>query len=356
MALLRLAGANRMHLPIRDLLLLGVNIILGDQQAGQPLLTCRTAKNRADSDNYALTNPYANAFGANLSEKDRLKYQAFTVLDGFGIGRETDNRFDDLLIYGPYNETERYDKLVGNDLHYGASAYRHFLRDYLEGERTSIKEFMGALERQRRRLFFSLPPDSGLDPWRLSVYRSAGVLLDFAEKADRGEDVTRITEQLVRGLNRTFCGMMIDDGSQLYLASSGGDGRGRIATVLNHDLRTSVHRRDIYVAFGLAEDRLTPRLIIKDPTQPEDQQEIDHLDLQLTHFEYLLRVASGSLPASFSRQCYEDFLDFKLRLIERLDVLLDTDPDNREVSLQAITVNENGRPQVDDIRIRVGAG
>jgi hypothetical protein len=30
-ALLRLAGANRMHLPIRDLLLLGVNIILGDQ-------------------------------------------------------------------------------------------------------------------------------------------------------------------------------------------------------------------------------------------------------------------------------------------------------------------------------------
>ncbi len=355
MSLLRLAGANRMHLPIRDLLLLGVNIILGDQQLGQPLLTCRTAKNRADSDNYALTNPYANAFGANLSEKDRQKYQAFTVLDGFGIGRETDNRFDDLLIYGPYNEAARYDKLVGSDQNYGASAYRPLLRDYLEGERASIKEFMEALERQRRRLFFSLPPDSGLDPWRLSVYRSAGVLLEFAEKVDRGEDVARVTEQLIRGLNRTFCGMMIDDGSQLYLASSGGDGRGRIATVLNYDLRTSVHRRDIYLAFGLAEDRLTPRLLVKDPTQPEDRQEIDRLDLQLTHFEYLLRVASGSLPASFSRQCYEDFLDFKLRLIERLDVLLGTDPDDREVSLHAITVNENGRPQVDDIRIRVGA-
>ena len=34
--LLRLAGTNRMHLPIRDLLLLGINIILGDQQRGQP--------------------------------------------------------------------------------------------------------------------------------------------------------------------------------------------------------------------------------------------------------------------------------------------------------------------------------
>src|SRR5690606_10177013 len=180
--LLRLAGANRMHLPIRDLLLLGVNIILGDQQVGQPLLTCKTAKNRAASKNYALTNPYANAFGANLSEKDRQKYQAFTVLDSFGIGRETDNRFDNLLIYGPYNEVDRYRKLVESDLYYGAPAYRHYLRDYLEGERVSTKEFMAALERQRSRLFFSLPYDSGLDPWRLSVYRSAGVLLDFAAK------------------------------------------------------------------------------------------------------------------------------------------------------------------------------
>lgn len=353
--LLRLAGANRMHLPIRDLLLLGVNIILGDQQVGQPLLTCNTAKNRAASKNYAVTNPYANAFGANLSEKDRQKYQAFTVLDSFGIGRETDNRFDNLLIYGPYNEADRYRKLVESDLYYGAPAYRHYLRDYLEGERASTKEFMAALERQRGRLFFSLPSDSDLDPWRLSVYGSAGVLLDFAAKIGAGEDVTRVTEQLVRGLNRTFCGMMIDDGSQFYLASSGGDGRGRIASVLNHNLGTSIHRRNIYSVFRLAADGLAPRLVVIDPTQAEDKREVESLDLQLTHFEYLMRVANGSLPASFSRQCYEDFLDFKLRLIEKLDLLIGSEADDREVALHAITVDENGRPQVDDIRILVGA-
>jgi hypothetical protein len=189
----------------------------------------------------------------------------------------------------------------------------------------------------------------------LSVYRSAGVLLDFADKLRNGEDVARVTEQLVRGLNRTFCGMMIDDGSQLYLASSGGDGRGRIASVLNYSLRTAVHRRDIYVAFELAEDQLTPRLVVVDPTEAGDKRKIDSLDLQLTHFEYLMRVATGSLPASFSRQCYEDFLDFKLRLIERLDLLIGNEADDLEVFLHAITVDENGRPQVDDIRIRVGA-
>jgi hypothetical protein len=187
------------------------------------------------------------------------------------------------------------------------------------------------------------------------VYRSAGQLLELAEKIKSGEDITRLTEQLVRGLNRTFCGMMIDDGTQVYLASSGGDGRGRIASVLNHELHTAVHRRDIYISFGLAEDGLTPRLFVIDPTQAKDRQVIDQVDLQLTHFEYLMRVAGGSLPASFSRQCYEDFLDFKLRLIDRLDALIGCEVDEREVALRAITVDANGRPLVDDIRIRVAA-
>lgn len=354
-ALLQLARANRMHLPIRDLLLLAVNIILGDQKPGQPLLTCQTARNRAASKEHALTNPYANAFGANLSEKDRQKYQTFTILEGFGIGRETDNRFDNLLIYGPYNETERYQALVESDPYYGAPAYRDYLRDYLEGERQSTREFMAALERQRRRLFFLLDGDTTLDPWRLSVYRSAGVMLDFAVKLQAGEDVTAITEQLVRGLNRTFCGMMIDDGNQLYLASAGGDGRGRVASVLKHELPTSVQRRNPYARFEIAEDGLTPRLVIIDPEEQKERQKIDALNLQLIHFEYLVRVASGSLPASFSRQCYEDFLDFKLRLIDRLDDIVGEQPDKHEVSLQAITIDDNGRPKVDEIRVRVGA-
>jgi len=164
-----------------------------------------------------------------------------------------------------------------------------------------------------------------------------------------------VTEQLVRGLNRTFCGMMIDDGAYLYLASSGGDGRGRIATLLNHRLPVGEDRRNPYAHFEIADDGLTPRLSIIDPTKDKDQKRLDYLDLQLTHFEYLMRVANSSLPASFSRQCYEDFLDFKLRLIDELDEVMGSLPDDREVSLQAIEVDDTGRPNVNDIRIRVEA-
>ena len=353
--LMKLARANRMHLPIRDLLLLGVNILLGDRQGRQVLLTCRTAKNRAEKEDYRQTNPYANVFGMNLPERQRQQYQVFTTLEAFGIGRETDNKFDNLLIYGVYGESDHYRKFVSDDIYYGARAYKPYLRDYLEGERENIDEFMRALGRQRQRLFFSLPPDKTFDPWRLTVYQASGRFLEFVYGLANGADVSRTIELLVKGLNRTFCGMMIDDGTQLYLASSGGDGRGRIASLLNYDLPTKSHRRDPYLHFTIAPDHAaTPYLQIIDPAGAENDI-VDSLNLQLTHFEYLIRVASGSLPASFSRQCNEDFLDFKLRLIKQLDERIgDTPSTEKEVNLQVLTVDESGRAHPDNIRIRVG--
>lgn len=353
-ALMRLARANRMHIPIRDLLLLAVNILLGDRQSGRVLLTCRTAKNRAEKENYRLTNPYANVFGMNLSDRQRQQYQVFNVLEAFGIGRETDNKFDNLLIYGPYEGSKPYAKLVSADEYYGARAYERYLQDYLEGEREDIEEFMQALSRQRQRLFFTLPADSessALDPWCLTVYRASGQYLEFVGSLKNGQEISRITELLVQGLNRTFCGMMIDEGAELYLASSGGDGRGRIASILNYELPTSRRRRDPYLDFALDENGTIPCLRIVDPANKDEI--IDSLPLQLTHFEYLIRVARGSLPASFSRQCNEDFLDFKLRLIKKLDDLIGGESSSDEVCLQALTVDERGRAHPDNVRIRV---
>ena len=187
--LLRLAATNRLHLPIRDLLLLVTNIILGDQHVGQSLLTCRTAHNRAKGCEYSLTNPYTNVFGDNLPEKERDKYQAFSIIGTFRIGHETDNRLDNLLIYGRYNESEEYKALVSNDPYYGAVCYQAPLEDYLQGERAHTETFMQALEAQRRRLFFSLPEASSFDAWTLTVFRSARTFMNFVGALDVGNDV-----------------------------------------------------------------------------------------------------------------------------------------------------------------------
>ena len=204
----------------------------------------------------------------------------------------------------------------------------------------------------RQRLFFSLPNDSKLDAWRLSIYQSSGLFLKFVEGLKTNEGISSTKELLVRRLNRTFCGMMIEDGTELYLASSGGDGRGRIASLLNYEIPTVRRRRDPYLSFTLSSDGASPILELVDPAANGDGL-IDCLTLQLTHFEYLVRVASGSLPTSFSRQCNEDFLDFKLRIIKRLDDLIGEALTGNEISLQALTVDEQGRAHPDNIRIRV---
>ncbi len=357
--LLKLARANRMHLPIRDLLLLCVNIILGDRDSNRSLLTCRKAKNRAQSGAYQKTNPYANTFGANLRPRLRQQYQAFSTLEAFGIGKETDNKTDHLLIYGPYDDQGKYDALVGNDRFYGGAVgtvYRNALQDYLEGERENLTEFMDSLALQRQRLFFSLPRDSGLSPWSLSVYQSSGEFLEFGKKIAASEIPYRTVEVLARGLNRTFCGMMIDDGHKIYLASSGGDGRGRISSILKFEIDVSPNRRNPYLDFHIPLGKLTPLMRVIDPTvQVQGKNKvIDSIELQISHFEYLIRVAEGSLPTSFSRQCYEDFLDFKLRIIGSLDQMVQDEIRSSEVSFQAINVDEHGRPQLDNIRIMVG--
>ena len=353
--LIKLSNANGAHLPIRDLLLLCVNIILGDQSENQTLLTCQTARNRVRNKAYELTNPYANVFGANLRERIRQQYHVFAVFEAFGIGRETSNKFDNLLIYGKYDGSSDYDELVSRDVYYGGKSYESYLTDYLEQEREQISLFMRALIRQRQRLFFELPASQKYDPWQLTVYQSSGRYLKFTSTLrSQNDDASTISEQLIRGLNRTFCGMMIDEGTELYLASSGGDGRNRIALLLNRKLPTTADDRMPFCKFTFSDDedqKLCLRVI--DPIKDQGST-VDELNLQLTHFEYLTRVANGSLPAIFSRQCNEDFLDFKLRLIERLNqTFKQSGSSANELAISVLSVSEGGRVQNDVIKIRL---
>jgi len=42
------------------------------------------------------------------------------------------------------------------------------------------------------------------------------------------------------------------------------------------------------------------------------------LPLTLTRYEYLSRVAEGAMPSSFSKECFEDVMAFKSRLMREL--------------------------------------
>ena len=57
------------------------------------------------------------------------------------------------------------------------------------------------------------------------------------------------------------------------------------------------------------------------------------LRLNLTRYEFLMRVGDGALPGNFSRECYEDILAFKSALLSAVNQAhaesRDDDPNSR---------------------------
>lgn len=351
--LLRLAAANRMYMPIRDLLLLCVNIVLGDSESSsQKLLDCSLAHDRAKTKGYRHTNPYANAFGGNLEIQERQQYRIFEALESFGIGIETDKKSEQLLVYEASATNDEFNSLVGKDTVYGGDAYNTYLTDYLEGDRAQLDKLLEALAVQRQRLFFILPQTGIYSPWRLSIYHYAGLYLEFVRSIPDERTDASVARSLVRGLNRTFCGMMTDESDRLYFTSSGGDGRGRVAPIFDFEIGVREHPRNPYVGFRIERNTMSLRIVIVDP-EANANREVAKLALQLTHFEFLLRVANGSLPASFSQQCYEDFLDFKLRAIKTLAKKMREPPYPDEVNIIRLSVDGSGQTQRNKIQIKL---
>ena len=53
--------------------------------------------------------------------------------------------------------------------------------------------------------------------------------------------------------------------------------------------------------------------------------QLEPLDVRPLLFEYLLRVADGSLPSSFSRQCHQEVKHFTTMLRQRIARMLDVE-------------------------------
>lgn len=353
---LRLAAANDQHVPIRQLLTLVVNIILGDSKnADRPLLDCATAKRRAASHDYGSTNPYNNAMGRNLRDDRRRANRVFGIFEVLGIGFETNNLIDAMLVQR--EPKTLYDNLFDQERTYGARLFDPLRREYLGGGGgdTAIKNFRRGLEAQRRRAFFLLPDHSKTEaatPWRLTIFHHGGQYLRLLDALndDASRDVTDpFTRQLVRGLNRALTGMMATDDNHLWLSGNIGktdDPSGRVSTVDAVDRTSSTN-----LSVKLSMDPVTrrPALGVAVPKM-WGQLKMPQLDLRPLLFEYLMRVANGSLPASFSRQCHQEIRHYALVAIAAIrSIHADDDPGPEVVRM--LSLGTQGELQASRIEI-----
>ena len=319
-SLLELCDHNGLHVPIRQILLLLSNAVLGHPDSKDHLMSPSDVPKVIAAGTVSKASLYNNIFGGNLSEVRRKTITIFDYLDRFRVGYETTNRVDNILIFGEGDELlgPYFTRFVAADSFYGAdSQYYAAKREYIEGTGESeekSKEFLGMLISQRRGLFFKIPKESEneLHLWELTVFKFAGEYIESVVAVLRKCGVVKrpILSRLVRGLNRVFTGMLINSERELYLATSGNYSQAKVSRILVERVSVDPSKGE---KVTLRYDATTERVLLTvffTPTLAVD------FALTLIRYEFLSRVGvEGALPASFSKECYEDLLAFKSQLI-----------------------------------------
>lgn len=340
---------NGWHLPVRDLLALVSNIILGHPDAKEDLMSCSEVSRIQSAGVVGKGSLYDNAFGVNLPRRRAMDRSVFKAFSTFGIGEETSNGSDGLLVYGADDAklSETFQRFVGSDCVYGGTAaYLAAQHHYLEGDEDARIDggqegFLSHLAAQRRRLFFTLPENEpDYHYWGMTAFRYAGDYLELSEALYERKAVSEtIRARLVRGLNRVMTGLLLENSDRIFVASSGGFTQSRISVLC--DTQTTARRQGgLGMAIKLDPQTDRPALDIILGHSPGYGSQFT---LSPVRFEFLCRVAEGALPGSFSNECLEDLLAFKAKLLrkaERLRSLLTSDDDEEgSVEEEALTLN-----------------
>lgn len=353
--LLKLCELNGMHLPVRQLLILVANLLLGNPEAKDRLLSCQEVPRILEERKASETSLYRNIFGENLSERKRDATEVFATLGRFGIGNETSNRIENTLIFGEDDPELQlyYTRLVLSDPYYGANEnFRAAQRAYLEGDAPDGGHlFLETLRSQRQRLFFTIPPEDAdeMKLWDLTTFHYAGEYLEEVYKVvKREEKVSKlILSKLVRGFNRISTGLLVKNQDDLILATSGSHSQARVSHVLEEFISVPKKRGES-VTLELSEDGKL-YFVVSFSLNPDIAPV--RLNLQLMRYEFLCRVAEGALPGSFSRECYEDMLAFKSRLLRQLALRRKEEDEEDEMSIRLLKLNSDG--MASDITLEV---
>jgi hypothetical protein len=322
--LVELKSQNGRHISVRQQLMLVANMLLGHEDGKNALIGCGDVANIQQAGTEWKASIYSNALGENLTPRVRRNRDVFEKLERLGLGQETSNRIDQLLTLGADdpNLLPDYTALIGSDPLYGStSKWRTAQAGYLEQGGFDVGEdgdsFAHQLRLQRQRLFFSVPSThtQRYELWQLTVYQNGQVFLDTLKSVTSGRPATTdIIRRLIRGLNRVFTGELVEDCDALIIASSGSYSQSRRNLLYEGEISVRPSRGESVTLVRGVGDNMALRVQV---ARPELVPPVD-LPLTVLRFEFLCRVAEGSLPSSFSLECYEDVLAFKGRVLAAL--------------------------------------
>jgi hypothetical protein len=359
-SLLELCDRNGLHLPIRQILLLLTNAVLGHSDSKDGLMTAADVPKIIAAGTISKASLFSNIFGGNLPENRRMGITIFDYLERFQIGHETSNRVDNLLIFGEQDEhlSKYFEALVAQDTFYGADPRFYAAKqEYIEGsdEGSDSQTFLELLVAQRRGLYFKIPREweQELNLWELTVFKFAGeYLAEVVQPLLKGATVKRvILARLIRGLNRVFTGMLINADRELFLATSGNNSQAKVSRILLERVSADPNKGE---RIALHRDPVNGNIWLSVFFTPEIHEDFH---LTLIRYEFLSRIAlEGALPASFSKECYEDLLAYKSQLVAGLLRRQEKDGvvmGGASVRLNFLALTEQGMPDPKFVEVAV---
>jgi hypothetical protein len=75
--------------------------------------------------------------------------------------------------------------------------------------------------------------------------------------------------------------------------------------------------------------------------------------LNLTRYEFLMRVSAGALPGNFSRECYEDILAFKSSLLSAAQSSHLNDERQSDLTFRLLSLDPMGNPTDETVEVAI---
>lgn len=322
--LARIADASGHHLPIRGVLCLLSNALLGHPEARdrvmRPGVEADALLKANNSHSAAL---HRTLFGENLTATNRRKREVYRFLSMLHIGEETTNDLDELFIFGSrdqelggaFRELIAADPFLQRNPNFDGLVTRYIRGDMTEEDET--KQFLAELASERRRVFIQASSEQfrTYSLWKTSVFHHASEFLDdiVIPIQSKRSPSRLLLRKIASGLNRVWTGMLLaDQANEIYLTTG-------------LDLTTSPIS-DIFLSqIELDSDPPGLQVVRKEGssvpvTVLHANGRAFRFDLTLPRFEFLCRVADGAMPSSFSRESCTDFMSLKQRCLRDLQL------------------------------------
>jgi hypothetical protein len=320
----RLADASDHHLPIRGILCLITNSLLGHPSSSDTVL-----KPGLETADVLQLNPshlagfHRNFFGENLRPVNRNKREVYRFLPKLRVGDETTGDLDELIVFGSRDDELKslYDSVIRPDPYSQRNPeLEPLVESYIRGDMTEedISRFLSEVACERRRLFLSVSDKDmeELKLWRTTVFHHAGEYINqILDNLKQDRPVPRSTIlKIVTGLNRIWTGLLLTDSPLDAYITTGLD---MTTSPISDILLAQI---DIFgdeqpgVEIRKGSHHTIPEFLIR-----LKGKESCFL-LSLPRFEFLCRVAAGAMPSSFSKECCTDFMALKQRCLRDLQV------------------------------------